>query len=339
LSAFSTTARPRPGPGFSGGGDTPLIDRMPPHDLSAEAGVLGSMIIDPQVIGPVCMFLQRHEMFFKEENQTIFRVLTDLFEANTPVDAMILHSTLKTKNLLEHVGGIEYIKELANAVPTSAHAEYYAAIVKEKAMLRSLITACTSTLRDCYESGDPAATVLDRGEGRIFEIAQQKVSNQAVPLTDVLHETFEMLERQTGEHLSGVSSGFIELDNLTSGLQKGEMIIVAARPSVGKTAWTMNVVEHVGIDLKKPCAVFSLEMSKQQLAQRMLCSRSGVDSHKLRRGMLSKQDKDRLGYAVGDLSQGQVFIDDTPGLTLMDLRTKARRLNTASNCSPSIICS
>ena len=326
MSAFSTTARPRPGPGFSGGGDTPLIDRMPPHDLSAEAGVLGSMIIDPQVIGPVCMFLQRHEMFFKEENQTIFRVLTDLFEANTPVDAMILHSTLKTKNLLEHVGGIEYIKELANAVPTSAHAEYYAAIVKEKAMLRSLITACTSTLRDCYESGDPAATVLDRGEGRIFEIAQQKVSNQAVPLTDVLHETFEMLERQTGEHLSGVSSGFIELDNLTSGLQKGEMIIVAARPSVGKTAWTMNVVEHVGIDLKKPCAVFSLEMSKQQLAQRMLCSRSGVDSHKLRRGMLSKQDKDRLGYAVGDLSQGQVFIDDTPGLTLMDLRTKARRL-------------
>ena len=328
MSAFQTTARPRP---FGNPDPTPLIDRMPPHDLSAEAGVLGSMIIDPQVIGPVCMFLQRHEMFFKEENQTIFRILTELFEANTPVDAMILHSTLKTKGLLEQVGGIEYIKELASAVPTSAHAEYYAAIVKEKAMLRSLITACTTTLRDCYESGDPAATVLDRGEGRIFEIAQQKVSNQAVPLTDVLHETFEMLERQTGEHLSGVSSGFIELDNLTSGLQKGEMIIIAARPSVGKTSFAMNIVEHVGIDLKKPCAVFSLEMSKQQLAQRMLCSRSGVDSHKLRRGMLSRQDKDRLGYAVGDLSQGQVFIDDTPGLTLMDLRTKARRLKLQYN--------
>jgi replicative DNA helicase len=329
MSTFPTTARPKPfGRSSNGGGDDgiQLIDRMPPHDLSAEAGVLGSMIIDPQVIGPVCMFLQRHEMFFKEENQIIFRVLTDLFESNTPVDAMILHSTLKTRNLLEQVGGIEYIKDLANAVPTSAHAEYYAAIVKEKAMLRSLISACTATLRDCYDSGDPATTVLDRGEGRIFEIAQQKVSNQAVPLTDVLHETFEMLERQTGEHLSGLASGFIELDNLTSGLQKGEMIIIAARPSVGKTAFSMNIIEHVGIDLKKPCAVFSLEMSKQQLAQRMLCSRSGVDSHKLRRGMLSKQDKDRLGYAVGDLSQGQIFIDDTPGLTLMDLRTKARRL-------------
>ena len=331
MSAFQTTARPRPGPGFSSQDPTPLIDRMPPHDLAAEAGVLGSMIIDPTVIGPVCMFLQRHELFFKEENQTIFRILTELFEANTPVDAMILHSTLKTKNLLEQIGGIEYIKDLANAVPTSAHAEYYAAIVKEKAMLRSLISACTTTLRDCYESGDPAATVLDRGEGRIFEIAQQKVSNQAVPLNDVLQETFEMLERQTGEHLSGIASGYIELDNLTSGLQKGEMIIIAARPSVGKTSFMMNMIEHVGIDLKKPCAVFSLEMSKQQLAQRMLCSRSGVDSHKLRRGMLSRQDKDRLGYAVGDLSQGQVFIDDTPGLTLMDLRTKARRLKLQYN--------
>jgi replicative DNA helicase len=303
-----------------------VIDRMPPHDLSAEAGVLGSMIIDPQVIGPVCMFLQTADMFFKEEHQVIFRVITELFETNTPIDGMILRSTLQTKNLLEQVGGTQYILDLANAVPTSAHAEYYAAIVKEKAMLRRLIQACTTTLRDCYESGDPAATVLDRGEGRIFEIAQQKISNQAVPLTEVLHETFEMLERQSGEQLSGVPTGYIELDNLTCGLQKAEMIVLAARPSVGKTALAMNIVEHVGIDLKRPCAVFSLEMSKQQLAQRMLCSRSGVDSHKLRRGMLSKQDRDRLAYAVGELSQGQIFIDDTPGLSLMDLRTKARRL-------------
>src|SRR5882724_3278064 len=188
MSAF-TTARPRPGPGFPSNveHETALIDRMPPHDLSAEAAVLGSMIIDPTVIGPVCMFLQKGDLFFKEENQVIFRVLSDLYEANTPIDAMILHSTLKTKSLLEQVGGLDYVKELANSVPTSAHAEYYAAILKEKAMLRNLIRACTTTLKDCYESGDPAATVLDRGEGRIFEIAQQKTSNQAVPLTDVLH--------------------------------------------------------------------------------------------------------------------------------------------------------
>lgn len=333
MTAFSTpptTARPKPF-GMQGADVPHLIDRVPPHDLAAEAGVLGSMIIDTQCIGPVCMFLQKAEMFFKEENQIVFRVLTGLYESNTPVDAMILFSTLKSKNLLEAVGGLDYIKDLANSVPTSAHAEYYAAIVKEKAMLRSLISACTTTLRDCFESGDTADSVLNRGEARIFEIANQKISNHAVPLTDVLHETFEMLDRQNGEHFSGVTSGFLELDNLTSGLQRGEMIIIAARPSVGKTAFAMNIIEHVGIDKKMPCAVFSLEMSKQQLAQRMLCSRSGVDSHKLRRGMLTKQDRDRLSYAVGELSQGQVFIDDTPGLTLMDLRTKARRLKLQYN--------
>ena len=324
MTTFSTTARPK---STGSGGDGPqMVDRVPPHDIAAEAGVLGSMIIDSQCIGPVCMFLQKPEMFFKEENQVVFRVLTQLYESNTPVDAAILFSTLTSKNLLEAVGGLEYIKELANSVPTSAHAEYYAAIVKEKAMLRSLISACTATLRDCFDSGDAADSVLNRGEARIFEIANQKVANHAVPLTDVLHDTFEMLDRQTGEHLTGLSTGYIELDNLTSGLQKGEMIIIAARPSVGKTALAMNMIEHVGIDKKAPCAVFSLEMSKQQLAQRMLCSRSGVDGHKLRRGMLSKQDRDRLSFAVGELSQGQVFIDDTPGLTLMDLRTKARRL-------------
>jgi len=328
MSAFSpTTARPK---GLKFGerevDANTLIDRVPPHDLAAEAGVLGSMMLDSQSVGPVSYFIKTSDMFFKEEHRVLFDVMRELYEKNTPIDGTILLSTLQTKNLLEAVGGIDYLKEIANAVPTSANAEYYAAIVKEKAMIRGLIGACTATLRDCYESGEPATTVLDRGEARIFDIAQNKVANQASSLTEVLHETFEMLDRNTGEHFTGVPSGFLELDNLTSGMQRGEMIIIAARPSVGKTAFSMNIIEHVGIDLKKPCAVFSLEMSKQQLAQRMLCSRSGVDSHKLRRGMLSRQDRDRLSYAVGELSQGQIFIDDTAGLTLMDLRTKARRL-------------
>ncbi len=245
---------------------------------------------------------------------------------NTPIDALVLHSTLGTQNLLEAAGGFDYLRQVLESVPSSANAEYYAAIVREKAMLRNLITACTVSLRDCYESGEEAGVILDRSEKRIYDIAEQKVSNKAVPLTEVLHETFEMLDRNTGEHLSGVATGYVELDNLTCGMQRGEMIVIAARPSVGKTALAMNIIEHVGVDLKKPCAVFSLEMSKQQLAQRMLCSRSKVDSHRLRRGMLSRQDRDALSYAVGELSGGQIFIDDTPGLTLMDLRTKARRL-------------
>lgn len=327
--AITRTTRPRPGPGFSAltAGES-IIDRMPPSDLSAEAGVLGSMIIDPATVGPVCQFLKSPEMFFKEENQIVFGVLFELFEKNTPIDAMILHSTLKTKKKLDHVGGIDYIKDLANAVPTSAHAEYYAAIVKEKAMLRGMISDATATLRDCYESGDSAAEVMDRNEARTFKRAEEKLTHQAGAqnLTDVLQSTFETLDRNAGEHLSGLSTGFIELDNLTSGLQRGEMIILAARPSVGKTSFMLNIVEHIGIDLKKPCAVFSLEMSKQQLAQRLVCSRSGVDSHKLRRGMLSQHDRQRLGYAVGELSQGAVYIDDASGMTLMDLRTKARKL-------------
>ena len=325
MSTFPTTGRPKP-LGLAGGDSTGGVDRVPPHDLAAEAGVLGSMIIDPQCIGPICMLVQKPEMFYREENRVIFRVIVDLFEKNTPIDAMILHSTLRTLNLLETIGGLEYLGELANAVPSSAHAEYYAAIVREKAMLRGLIVACTDTLRDAYDSGEAAATVLDRGEKRIFDIAQQKLSQTAVSLTDVLHETFEILDRQTGEHYSGVPTGFTEFDNLLSGLQRGEMIVVAARPSVGKTAFAMNIVEHVGVTLKKPCAVFSLEMSKQQLAQRMLCSRSGVDSHRLRRGMLSSQDRDNLQYAVSELAQGTIFIDDTPGISIMDLRTKCRRL-------------
>ncbi len=303
-----------------------LGDRTPPYDLGAEVALLGSMLIDPTCIGPVCMVISKAEVFFKEQHQVLFQTLLELFEKNTPIDGVVVAGTLQSTSRMEAVGGYSYLTEVINSVPSAANAEYYATVVRDKALLRRLIYACTSTLRDCYESPDGAGVVLDRGEKRIFDIAQQKISNQATPLTEVLHETFEMLDRNAGEHLSGLSTGFIELDNLTSGLQRGEMIVLAARPSVGKTALAMNLVEHIGIDLKKPVAVFSLEMSKQQLAQRMLCSRSGVDSHRLRRGMLSRQDRDQLSRAVGELSEGAVFIDDSPGLTLLDLRTKARRL-------------
>lgn len=324
MSTFPTTARPRKSDSETTAAD--LTTRLPPFDLGAEMALLASMIIDPQCIGPVCMTVPTADVFYRDEHQVLFRVILDLYEKNTPIDSLLVVSTLNSQHLLEAAGGYDYLKDILSTVPSAANAEHYASIVREKAMLRRLISASTSTLKEVYESGESAVAILDRAEKRIFDIAQQKVSNSAVALTDVLHETFEILDRNTGEHLTGVPTGYIELDNLTSGLQRGEMIILAARPSVGKTSFAMNIVEHVGVDLKKPCAVFSIEMSKQQLAQRMLCSRSNVDGHKLRRGMLSKQDRDALSYAVGELSQGQIFIDDTPGLTLMDLRTKARRL-------------
>ncbi len=322
----TTTARPRPR-------DMPLApvpqgitERTPPHDSAAEMALLGSMLLDPSSIGDLCAIIESGNAFFSRQNQILFEGILDLFQASTAVDGVTLTHKLKQKGLYEAAGGFDYLEQLVNCVPSAANAISYAQIVRDKALLRRLISACSQTLESCYDNSEEAAVILDRSERAIFEVAQLKVTGQPVSLTEVLHETFEMLDRNTGNTITGVPTGYVELDNLTSGLQRGEMIVLAARPSVGKTALAMNIVEHVGVDLKKPVAVFSLEMSKQQLAQRMLCSRSGVDSQNLRRNMLAREDRNRLSMAVGELSEGNIYIDDTPALSILNLRTKARRL-------------
>ncbi len=320
----ATTARPRPD-GSSAGGNLP-VDRLPPHDPAVEMALLGSMLIAPDVIGPVLQIVDDPEVFFSLQHQIIFVAIREMFESNAGIDGITLSNWLMRKAQYDAAGGYDLLEKILNCVPNAGNAETYARMIRDKSLLRRLISACTRTLTECYESPDSPTTVLDRSEGRIFEVAQKKQMGKPVVLGEVLGETMEMLHRTNGEHITGVASGYVELDNLTSGLQKGEMIVIAARPSVGKTALAMNIVEHVGVDLKKPVAVFSLEMSRQQLAQRMLCSRSGVDSHSLRRGMLSRDDHARLGGAVGALAEGVIYIDDTPGLTMLDLRTKARRL-------------
>lgn len=320
---FPTTARSRPA-------DMPVevdvTDRLPPYDLAAEIALLGSMIIDPDVIGPVAMLIIKPDAFFDERNQILFKTILDLSEKNIPIDTLVISSTLRTKNIFDSAGGLQHLSDVVNSVPSAAHAEHYASIVKEKATLRGLIMACTQSLKDVYESGDDAKVIVDRAEKRVFDIAQDHTSKNALSISEVMQQTFEILDRNTGESFSGIPTGFIELDNLTSGLQRGEMIVLAGRPGTGKTSYAMNMVEHVGINLKKPVGVFSLEMSAQQLGQRLLCCRSQVDSHKLRRGMLSREERDQLQQAVAELDGGQIFIDDTPALTVMDLRTKARRL-------------
>ena len=322
----TTTARPRPR-------DMPLApvpqgitERTPPHDSAAEMALLGSMLLDPSSIGDLCAIIESGNAFFSRQNQILFEGILDLFQASIAVDGVTLTHKLKQKGLYEAAGGFDYLEQLVNCVPSAANAISYAQIVRDKALLRRLISACSQTLESCYDNSEEAAVILDRSERAIFEVAQLKVTGQPVSLTEVLHETFEMLDRNTGNTITGVPTGYVELDNLTSGLQRGEMIVLAARPSVGKTALAMNIVEHVGVDLKKPVAVFSLEMSKQQLAQRMLCSRSGVDSQNLRRNMLAREDRNRLSMAVGELSEGNIYIDDTPALSILNLRTKARRL-------------
>jgi replicative DNA helicase len=298
------------------------FDKLPPHAIEAEMCLLASMMLDKEVVGQVVQIVDR-EAFFQADHQIIFDVLLRLYEQNRPIDAIILREELIKRQLLDEVGGIQYLAAILNSVPSAAHGAHYAGIVREKALLRQLIAASNDILRDAYAPHEQAELVLDKAEKRIFEIAQKKIGNAMVPLEEVLHEVFEMIENR-GQR--GIETGFFELDDMMNGLQNGEMVIIAARPSMGKTAFAMNVIEHIAADSILPCAVFSLEMSKQQLAQRMLCSRGQIDAHKLRKGMLQAHEYAHLANVVGELAKAQIWVDDSPGLTILDLRAKARRL-------------
>ncbi len=298
------------------------FDRLPPHSIEAEMSLLASMMLDKDVIGQAVQLVDR-ESFFQADHQIIFDMLLKLFEQNRPIDALILREELSKRQLLDEVGGVAYLGQILSSVPSAAHGEHYAGIVREKALLRRLISASNETLRDAYAPHEKADWVVDEAEKRIFEIAEKKVGGSMVPLEKVLHEVFEAIENR-GQR--GLETRYFELDDMLNGMQKGEMIIVAARPSMGKTALAMNIIEAVGADQRIPCAVFSLEMSKQQLAQRMLCSRGDIDSHKLRKGLLQAHEYQKLASVVGELAKAPIFVDDSPGLTPLDLRAKARRL-------------
>ena len=303
-----------------------LFDKLPPSALEAEAALLGSMILDWQVCGEVLQILKGPEDFYKPANSAIYEALVELYDKHQSIDMVQLNQLLRDKHQLEEVGGIDYLVELAESVPSATSAGYYATIVREKSILRKLIEASGKILHDCYNSSESVSELLDKAERDIFELAQGKSDDEASALKELLQETYERLETEDGRMVTGLETGFFELDEMTNGLQPGEMIIVAARPSMGKTAFALNLSEHIAATTRQPCAVFSLEMSKQQLAQRLLCSRSGVDSQKLRRNMLNEDDFGMLAKAVGDLSEAPLYIDDTPGLTLLGLRAKARRL-------------
>lgn len=303
-----------------------LFDKQPPHALEAECALLGSMILDPQVVGEIVQAIAGDTDFYKPAHGAIYKVLVDLYDQNHPIDAVQIKQRLADLGQLEEVGGIEYVISLVDAVPSAVSAPYYAKIVREKAILRQLIEASTKILSDSYTSTEPVANLLDQAEQAIFRLAESKISNEATELKVLLQETYERLEAHDGRSITGISTGFFDLDEMTSGFQPGELIILAARPSMGKTAFALNIAENMAANDQVPVGVFSLEMGKQQLAQRLLCSRSGVDSQKLRRNMLSSEDFAQLARTVGELSEAPIFIDDTPGLTLLGLRAKARRL-------------
>lgn len=298
------------------------FDRLPPHSIEAEMCLLASMMLDKEIAAQTVTLVDR-DAFFQADHQIIFDVVKKLYDQDRPIDAVIVREELARRNLLEEVGGTAYLGQILNTVPSAAHGVHYAHIVREKAMLRQLIAASNDILRDVYKSSDPAEMVVDRAEKSIFSIAEKRVSGSMTPLESVLHEVYEMIEERGRR---GIETDFHEIDDMLNGLQNGEMIIVAARPSMGKTAFAMNIVENVAANHHLPVAVFSLEMSKQQLAQRMLCSRAGIDAQRVRKGMLNAQEYQKLAQVVVELSKAPIWVDDSPGLTPLELRAKARRL-------------
>ena len=299
--------------------------RSMPESIAAEAAVLGSMVLDPQCINEVAQEIGA-EAFYRVENQRIFSAIIALYEKGVAFDLVLLRDELAKRNDLADIGGVEYLRKIAQSVPSAANVVYYLGIVKDKFLLRQLIQSASDILTEAFsETGEPAAK-LDEAEKKIFAVSQQKITGSAVPLKSLLTQAFENIEGRAASHITGLPTGFRELDELTCGLQNSEVIIVAGRPSMGKTSLALNIAEHIGADNDMPVAVFSLEMSKQQLAERMLCSRGGVDTQLVRKGMLSTEQLKELITAGSELSEKPIYIDDTAGLTPLELRAKARRL-------------
>ncbi|MBN1764570.1 MAG: replicative DNA helicase [Sedimentisphaerales bacterium] len=299
--------------------------RVPPQDLAAEVCVLGSMVLDSEGIGEIIPLL-RTEYFYRQDHRLIFDALVGLYESNKPVDVVLLCEELERRGQLEQIGGEAYLVDLVTSVPSSANMIYYAAIVRDKAMLRNLISAGSEITNRAYEARGDVGEIMEEAEQKIFEVTQQKITGQASKIRDILNQAWLSIRQREGQNITGLATGYHDLDEITSGLQDGEMIIIAARPSMGKTALGLNIAEYVAADNGKPAAIFSLEMGAQQLVERMLAGRSHINSHKLRKGLLGDEEYKLLGDVANDLSQAPIFVDDSPGLTPLELRAKARRL-------------
>lgn len=302
-----------------------LYEQLPPHAIEAEMSLLGSILIDAQVLGDVVLIIRDSDDFHKPAHGAIYDAMLKLYDTHACVDIVQLNQALADRAVLDTVGGVDYLVELANSVPTAAHAVHYARLVREKSMIRHLIDTAGEILEDAYTSPDDARAILENAEQRIFRIAQMSDQSQIESLHELIRQTMEYLDANEGKHLTGVATGFAELDEMTSGMQRGEVIIIAARPSMGKTALTLNMAENMAMR-GVPVGVFSLEMGRQQLVQRLLAARSGIDSQRLRRNMLRPDDYRALMTACDELLDAPIYIDDTPGLSLMQLRAKARRL-------------
>lgn len=300
--------------------------KIPPQNIEAEESVLGSMLLSRDAIIDASEIIKADD-FYKETHKKLYSIIMDMFEKNIPVDLVTIVDELRRLNMLEAVGGIDYITNLSSNIVTTANVSYYAKLIQEKSLLRRLIEASSDIMEMGYQ-GDDVQNVLDIAEQKIFDIAQGRNTTNFSPIKDILMSTFykiEELYKNRGQ-LTGVPSGFSDLDLKTSGFQPSDFILVAARPSMGKTSFALNVAQNAAIKTGLPVAIFSLEMSREQLVNRMICSTANIDSQKLRTGNLEDDDWPRLAAAMSPLSKAPIFIDDTPGIGVMDIRAKCRRL-------------
>lgn len=303
-----------------------MSDRVQPQSIEAEQAVLGAILIDGEALLTVMERLTPED-FYRAAHQRIYEAMLRLNDENEPIDLITLTTDLQNHKLLEEVGGVGYLTELANAVPTASNVGYYAEILEEKAMLRRLIRAATQIVSSGYASAEDVNQLISDAEQKILEISNRR-GDGFISIRDVLMEVFERVEFLFNHKggTTGIASGFPDLDKMTSGFQRNDLIIVAARPSVGKTAFALNIAQNVGVRAKESVAIFSLEMSASQLVQRMICAEANVDAGRMRTGFLESDDWEKLTMAIGSLSEAEIYIDDSPSITVADIRAKCRRL-------------
>ena len=314
--------------------DTIGSERMPPQALDAERAVLGGILLEAEAATKAIEIVAPGD-FYRPAHGMIFKAMITLFMRREPIDVMTLMEELRKADELEPIGGAATLTDLVDSVPTAANIEYYAKIVLEKSLLRKLITASREIVGECYRAGENADTILDEAEQKIFKVSESRVSQGFSHIKDVLKDRFEEIQKihESRKSVTGLSSGFIDLDKYTAGFHPGDLVIVAGRPSMGKTSFALNMAQHIGLAEKKPVAIFSLEMSKELLVQRLLCSEAQVDAQKVRMGFTSAKDIEHLTNAAGLLSEAPVFIDDTPAISTLDMRARARRLKAEHDIS------
>lgn len=308
------------------------LGKVPPHDIEAEQAIIGSMLTDRDAVISAIESLKSND-FYREDNKTIYEAILNLYNRSEPIDIITVRAELESMGKLENVGGLEYLAELPDKVPTTANASKYIKIVEEKSALRKLIKTANEIIELGYDPTEEVDDIMEGAEKKIFNIMQDKEQKGYSPLKDVLVESFTKLEElyNRKQHITGVPSGFTDLDYRTAGFHGSELILIAARPAMGKTAFALNIATNAALRANVPVAVFSLEMSKEQLVNRILCSEAMVDSNKVRTGKLDEDDWAKLAGAIGPLSEAEMYIDDTPGINIMEIRAKCRKLKIEKN--------